>query len=84
MSAWYVLAAMGIHPICPGDGVYEITSPVFEKVEIDLDPSVGTRFAIDNIQGRVVPVPEPGTLLLLATGAIGLAGAARRRRSLED
>ena len=32
MSAWYVLAASGLHPICPGDQRYEITSPVFEKV----------------------------------------------------
>lgn len=38
MSAWYVLAASGIHPICPGDQRYEITSPVFEKVEFKLDP----------------------------------------------
>ena len=33
-----VLAAMGIHPLCPGDGRYQITSPVFDRVEIDLDP----------------------------------------------
>jgi predicted alpha-1,2-mannosidase len=38
MSAWYVLAAMGLHPINPGDGRYQITSPVFSKVEIQLDP----------------------------------------------
>lgn len=38
MSAWYVLAAVGIHPICPGDLRYEITSPVFESVEIYSDP----------------------------------------------
>lgn len=37
MSAWYVLAAMGIHPVCPGNPRYEITSPVFESVEINLD-----------------------------------------------
>ncbi len=37
MSAWYVLAAMGIHPICPGDPKYEITSPVFSKIVIQLD-----------------------------------------------
>lgn len=37
MSAWYVLAASGIHPICPGDQRYEITSPVFDKVEFHLD-----------------------------------------------
>lgn len=37
MSAWYVLAAIGIHPINPGDNKYEITSPVFSKIELQLD-----------------------------------------------
>jgi len=48
MSAWYVLAAMGIHPICPGDTKYQITSPVFSRIEITLDPSYyrGTKFTI--------------------------------------
>jgi predicted alpha-1,2-mannosidase len=32
MSAWYVLAASGIHPLCPGDTKYEITSPVFDRI----------------------------------------------------
>lgn len=38
MSAWYVLAASGLHPVCPGDNRWEITSPVFEKVVMELDP----------------------------------------------
>jgi predicted alpha-1,2-mannosidase len=38
MSAWYVLAASGISQVCPGDTRYEITSPVFSKVNISLDP----------------------------------------------
>ena len=37
MSAWYVLAASGLHPVCPGDVRYEITSPVFSRVVIQLD-----------------------------------------------
>ena len=51
MSAWYVLAAAGIHPVCPGDLRYEITSPVFEKVEICLDPMIasGKSFIIETI-----------------------------------
>jgi predicted alpha-1,2-mannosidase len=38
MSAWYVLAASGLHPVCPGDNRWEITSPVFDKVVMRLDP----------------------------------------------
>ncbi|HTI10413.1 MAG TPA: GH92 family glycosyl hydrolase [Puia sp.] len=34
MSAWYVLAASGLHPVCPGETRFEITSPVFEEVNI--------------------------------------------------
>ncbi len=37
MSAWYILASTGIYPICPGDTRFEITSPVFDKVEYKLD-----------------------------------------------
>jgi predicted alpha-1,2-mannosidase len=37
MSAWYVLAASGIHPLCPGDSRFEITSPVFDRIEFRLD-----------------------------------------------
>ncbi|GAA4318774.1 GH92 family glycosyl hydrolase [Mucilaginibacter gynuensis] len=39
MSAWYILAASGIHPICPGDPRQEITSPSFDKVVFRLDPA---------------------------------------------
>lgn len=38
MSAWYVLAASGLHPVCPGDTRYEITSPVFNRIVFRLDP----------------------------------------------
>ncbi|MBQ8423077.1 MAG: GH92 family glycosyl hydrolase [Coprobacter sp.] len=37
MSAWYILAAAGIHPYCPGDTRFEITSPVFDKITFRLD-----------------------------------------------
>jgi predicted alpha-1,2-mannosidase len=48
MSAWYVLAASGLHPVCPGATRYEITSPVFSRVVIGLDPAYakGKRFTI--------------------------------------
>ena len=37
MSAWYILSAMGFHPVCPGDGKYMLGSPLFSKVVIKLD-----------------------------------------------
>ncbi|AOW10293.1 GH92 family glycosyl hydrolase [Flavobacterium gilvum] len=37
MSAWYVLAASGFHPLCPGDTRYELCSPIFDKVTLQLD-----------------------------------------------
>lgn len=42
MSAWYVLAASGLHPVCPGDGVYMLTSPLFEQVTFELDSRYAT------------------------------------------
>lgn len=36
MSAWYVLASTGLHPVCPGDTRYEITSPVYNSITINL------------------------------------------------
>ncbi len=34
MSAWYVLAASGIYPVCPGETRFEITSPLFDQISI--------------------------------------------------
>lgn len=36
MSAWYVLSAMGIYPMNPASGEYEIGSPLFNKTTINL------------------------------------------------
>ncbi len=38
MSAWYVLAAIGLHQICAGDPRFEIFTPIFDKVTLPLDP----------------------------------------------
>ena len=37
MSAWYVLGAMGFYPVCPGDGIYILGSPLFKRATIRLD-----------------------------------------------
>jgi hypothetical protein len=48
MSAWYVMSALGFYPVCPGDNVYVLGSPLFGKAVIRLDSKWhrGTTFAI--------------------------------------
>ncbi len=38
MSAWYVLAAIGLHQLCEGDPRFEVFTPMFDKVTLTLDP----------------------------------------------
>ena len=44
MSAWYVMSAMGFYPVAPGRPVYDIGSPIFEKITIY--PNGGKPFTI--------------------------------------
>jgi predicted alpha-1,2-mannosidase len=48
ISAWFVLAASGLHPACPGDPRFEIFTPLFDKVTLNLDPkySKGATFIV--------------------------------------
>lgn len=48
MSAWYVLSAIGIHPVCPGETRFEITSPVFDRAVLSLPD--GNTFTITALQ----------------------------------
>ena len=49
MSAWYAMSAMGLYQVCPGNPVYQLTAPIFEKVTIQLDQAVyqGKQFTIE-------------------------------------
>ena len=49
MSAWLLFAMMGFYPTCPGDMNYQLASPVFDKVTIQLDPAYyqGNSFVIE-------------------------------------
>lgn len=38
MSTWAIFSMLGFYPVCPGDVNYVLTSPVFDKVTIQLDP----------------------------------------------
>ena len=41
MSAWFVLSAAGLHQACPGDTRYEVFAPLFDRVDIRIDPVYG-------------------------------------------
>jgi len=49
MAAWYNMSAMGLYQTCPGDPVYQLTSPIFESIKIKLnDPTYqGKEFVIE-------------------------------------
>ena len=70
MSAWYLFAAMGFYPVCPATPVYELASPTFRRVTLNLEN--GRQFVIDapnaspeniyirkaTINGRPLPSPK--------------------------
>ena len=37
MSAWYIFGAIGFYPVCPGSNEYQLSSPIFEKVTLNLN-----------------------------------------------
>ena len=51
MSAWYVLAAMGLYPVCPGDPEYQLVPPAFDRVTLHLHPdfAAGGSFTIERV-----------------------------------
>ena len=36
MSAWYVMASIGLYPVCPGSGQYLLTAPLFKETVLQL------------------------------------------------
>lgn len=44
MSAWFVFSAMGFYPVDPVSGVYEIGTPLFDRMELKL--ANGKRFTV--------------------------------------
>ena len=87
MSAWYVLAAMGLNPMCPGDGRWFLTPPIFEETTIRLDPRFypggtftirtrgvvsGGRIAAVRLNGRKIAMPWITTRDIASGGVLEL------------
>ena len=45
MSAWYLFAAMGFYPVCPGTPYYVLYAPAFPEITLKLD-ELGRHFTI--------------------------------------
>ncbi len=46
LSAWYVMSAMGLYPVCPGSNQYVLGAPIFDKIKWQLEN--GKTFVMDN------------------------------------
>jgi predicted alpha-1,2-mannosidase len=54
ISAWYVFGSMGFYPVCPGSNEYQLASPSFEKITLNLDKKFyrGKKFEIEATPGN--------------------------------
>jgi predicted alpha-1,2-mannosidase len=65
MSAWYVMSAMGLYPVCPGSNVYATGVPQFYEVEIAREGKSGfliTRGEINRKEDRAGPRMYPDAM----------------------
>jgi hypothetical protein len=68
-------------PSLPGGFAGIQSTLAFNRVEVTFNSVSATAFALDNVRrGPTVPVPEPTTLLLVATGLLGMIRLHGRRK----
>jgi putative alpha-1,2-mannosidase len=65
MSAWLIYSMMGIYPISPGEPFYTITTPMFDKITIELDSKYykGKQLIIEKIgnsESRIQKIKRNG------------------------
>lgn len=72
MSAWFVLAGIGMYPINPASGLYQITTPLFPKSTLDLGD--GVTFVID-----APGADDESTMYIERAELYGKDGKLRRR-----
>ena len=58
MGAWYIFSSMGLYPLIVGEPVYEITSPLFDRIKIKLDNGKTFKIITKNRSNALAPVKE--------------------------
>jgi putative alpha-1,2-mannosidase len=69
MSAWYIMSSMGLYQVSPGEPVYTLGRPLFDKVTLRLENGKTFRIQARNnsavnkyvkqvtLNGKVLPTP---------------------------
>ena len=58
MSAWYVLNAIGFYPLNPADGIYQIGTPAFDELTLNLPGDKNFTITADNLSADNFYVQE--------------------------
>lgn len=58
MSAWYVLNAMGIYPLNPANGIYQLGTPAFDQMAIKLPDGSSFKILAENLSKENFYVQE--------------------------
>ena len=48
MSSWYVLSSMGIYDVTPGEGLWSVTKPYFEKINVNFEDGNSEEISAEN------------------------------------
>jgi len=58
MSAWYIFSALGFYPVCPGNGLYDLGTPLFPEVSIRLESGKTFTIKARNVSGKNIYVQK--------------------------
>ena len=55
MAAWFVMSAMGLYQVCPGEPIYQVTAPIFDRVTLNFDENYYTGKEFTIIANNLTP-----------------------------